>query len=808
VRLEYCHFRNMGTLVDWTLDLRPLAEDDKLVALTGANGRGKSTCLELSILGAAYLNTPTVGSVARRARGADSLLESGIVHAGRRWKIRHLIDAIEGTTKCVVIGEDGEPVFKKAGPKEFKRWAEDNLPQRSVVESSLFRFQTSEGFVQMDSAPRIAVLLRVIGVERLERKAKLAREKADAEEKRLNEILRRIEDIRGSDPGVQEREAAAAAARASASAAEVSAAEARAGLASRREEAAAHALRAASRKAADELAATLREQVTSAKARRAHAEIRLAGNRTFQAQAASIRAAAAGLEAANAELTRLELALADADKAIRAELDPWRDAPVRHKAALQRAVGAATRMKDEAAVLAAVGAKTKLSDDAEAERIVVAALSAEIEALTAHRIAGVDERLSFSLNGHSRIRALAPDELEQGPAISGICIDGDAELSRVAIETPRQLAELKAKLAREQAHLAAAEQALLAAEKLAARADDLDAARADKAAAEKEAADIRQMHALSALLAFVRAIGRLGTARAARAAAQQLAETRTLAGRLPALEDSDRRIGELVMEVAAADEEIAKVESRLATIDLVEVGAEPRVAEALAAVAAAESTERSAAAALVQAEVALAASREVAGKLEQLEAERADAEAELTDWTRLALDYGRTGMQSDEVDAAGPELTGYVNGALRACVGTRWTVRVETQKLDAKGKELVDKLVIMVLDSKTGEEREVREHSGGERTALAEGLGAGLVMLACSRAGFERPTIVRDESANFLDENTAPLWIKMMRHVVKYTNADRLLFVSHNPAVRALADKQIEIPDQLSGFAASASEAA
>jgi exonuclease SbcC len=206
---------------------------------------------------------------------------------------------------------------------------------------------------------------------------------------------------------------------------------------------------------------------------------------------------------------------------------------------------------------------------------------------------------------------------------------------------------------------------------------------------------------------------------------------------------------------------------------------------------------------VTKAELALARSREIEAKLEGKLVERADVEAELSDWTRLALDHGRNGLQSDVVDAAGPELTAYINGCLRSCVGTRWTVTVETQQLDAKGKELVDKLTIMVIDNKKGSRREVKLHSGGERTTLAEAIASGLTMLGCKRAGFDRPTLVRDESANFLDHESAPLWIKMMRHVVEFTNADRLLFVSHNPAVVRLADVTIEVPDQ-SGAAAAA----
>jgi DNA repair exonuclease SbcCD ATPase subunit len=121
---------------------------------------------------------------------------------------------------------------------------------------------------------------------------------------------------------------------------------------------------------------------------------------------------------------------------------------------------------------------------------------------------------------------------------------------------------------------------------------------------------------------------------------------------------------------------------------------------------------------------------------------------------------------------------------------------VETQHLDATGKKLIDGCTIRVIDTLKGTDKEVREHSGGERSTLAEAINSGITMLACRRAGFDRPTLIRDESTVYLDEELAPLWIRMMRHVVEFTNADRLLFVSHNRDIVRLADATIEPPER------------
>ncbi len=800
MRLKSCHFVKIGPFVDWTIDFSRYRDDQKLFALVAVNGTGKSSACELSMLGAAYLTTPTQGTLAKRATAADSLLESVIVHGGHEWTLRHLLDGVNGGGHSVVL-KDGELLLKKAGPTQFKAWAELHLPPRSVVEASLFRYQKSEGFVEMDPTDRMSVLLRVIGAERLERKAALAREKAKEEKKKLDELLRQIAEVRGNDAGVEANEAALRAAVEASAGADAAVTTAKEELAALQKDAADHAVKKTAREAAAKLRATLEQQGKSAAARRADCELKIAGNRQFQAEAEQIRAAAARLDSENATLTRLELELAEADKAIRAELDPWRDGAARLKAAEQRRAAAQARLKDEAAVRQAVTDKAALAAVVEAEKVAVAALSEELVALEAKGWAGDKERASDLRAG--MLNASEQQTYEATHQVLHDGLDKDDVAIRDATETPKQLAELKARLASERAHLAEAERKLAAAERLAARSPDLDSAQADRDAAAKEAAELVQGHALAALTAFARALGRVGVASASLVAGEALAATRKLAGRLAALDDSNRRIGELETLLAAAQAEEASAAAEVAKVVLEDVGQAPETGTAASTLASAERAAADAKTAVTKAELALARSREIEAKLEGKLVERADVEAELSDWTRLSLDYGRNGLQSDVVDAAGPELTAYINGCLRSCVGTRWTVTVETQQLDSKGKELVDKLTIMVVDNKKGSRREVKLHSGGERTTLAEAIASGLTMLGCKRAGFDRPTLVRDESANFLDHESAPLWVKMMRHVVEFTNADRLLFVSHNPAVVRLADVAIEVPDQ-SGVAVAA----
>src|SRR5690606_5515741 len=140
-----------------------------------------------------------------------------------------------------------------------------------------------------------------------------------------------------------------------------------------------------------------------------------------------------------------------------------------------------------------------------------------------------------------------------------------------------------------------------------------------------------------------------------------------------------------------------------------------------------------------------------ASRLAELVAEKDLLRLEEHDWTVLAADLGRKGLQSAEVDAAGPELTALVNDLLHTCHGPRFSVSIETKRLSADGKDEVDECRVEVIDSELGRRREVLEYSGGQRAFLGEAVASALMIYACQKAGVRRPTLVRDEAGAHLD---------------------------------------------------------
>lgn len=98
-----------------------------------------------------------------------------------------------------------------------------------------------------------------------------------------------------------------------------------------------------------------------------------------------------------------------------------------------------------------------------------------------------------------------------------------------------------------------------------------------------------------------------------------------------------------------------------------------------------------------------------------------------------------------------------------------------------------------MIDTVRGREGAAETFSGGERVIIGEAVSLALSVLACRRAGLERPTLVRDESGAALDAANGRAYMAMLRRAAEMIDADKVLFVSHTPELQELADARVII---------------
>jgi exonuclease SbcC len=795
VRLESFKVRGFGPFKkEWSCDLSELRG---LVAVTGVNGAGKSTFLELGLPGALYRQTPTRGSLGDLAVARDACLDVTVVN-GARWQIRHLVDGQSGKSEALVLGADGQPALPDSKVKSYDAWASKHWPAPEVLMATIFGAQGSGGFLAAKPAERKAILLRMLGVERLEGLATQAREEAKVARQRVDTTVARLADERARGGNVAELETELKLAKASAERAHALVEAAKATLETGHVES---ARVAQLQQANDDLArrrTALADQREAAAKKLADVEERLANNRQRLSEGDAIRAAVARLEALGAELAEAERAVAAAEAEARETLAPWLDVNERIRAEEQRLQRADEKLRDARAVERAKLEVQALRDAAAEADAAVSRATTKLEELAATHLAGAEEREREAIKSHVAIVGAvevnpdaAPEDLA---AVSREAIEANAAAVALAAALPGQQKETRERLAAAKGQQAEAQRQLATAERYAARGPEMDQAAVDQTEAQAELQRLRSGYAAAGVAAKEKQ-GALPELRAkvARLGAERdsLKPTADKAGKL---EGCKGRIDELEPVAAGLRGEITKLDREASELPApAELPPAPPLATLRERVQDAERESAGAARMVAGLEQRLEQARASAARQVELEDEERRHSIELADWTRVASSLGKDGLQALEIDAAGPALTELTNAILHRAHGPRFTVRVETQRLSADGKRQLEGCEVMVLDTVQGREAAGETFSGGERVVIAESLSLAILVLSCRRAGLTDVSLVRDESGAALDPGNARVYVEMLRHAIELTGARHCLLVSHMPEVQELCDSRIEV---------------
>jgi len=807
MRLESLRIRGLGPFRDeQQVDLTHLG-DARVVAVCGSNGAGKSTLNEL-FPGALYRQCPTRGSLQSLATERESFVEVRIVN-GAPYTVRQTCDAVSGKGESLVMDGDGTALVESGKRKDFDAWATKHLPPPEVFLASQFASQGSGGVLAMKPGERKAVLLRALGVERLESLAERARTRKSSASAQLDTLVARLNDERERGGDVAALDAELQGVRSSLQAAEQELAGARQALEDSRAAKAAYDAAMAERGRVAEQRAQIGRTMATLKEKNADGETRIRNNRGLVDRAAEIRAAVERVKELDAVIADAQVAYQravgeerstrDAVERLRAEAAA---AQKRVTDASERAERAEKRLADRERIDAAAASidglreqlATAQANESEAENV--------LEQRRSKRIAGAEDRIEALREGLTEIAYPTDIALLQDVAVETLAKDDEAiELARTL---PGDIAAAEQELKAARDRRAVALRALGDAEKLAARAADLESAEQEIAEARQAAHDAGQE--IGRALAEAQGLSQVadGHADAARKRMAQI----NAAG---AEREQAERIAKDAEPLARAEARIAELEARATELRAeleqarTDLAAMPEPSEALpepagvaAALSRAEGLERSnreAHARVTVLEQSLGGARASAARVEELEGQRSTLSEELADWTRLAADLGRDGLQALEIDCAGPEISETANTLLHGCFGTRFTVSLDTTKLSADGKKQLEGCEITVLDTLRGREGPAERLSGGERVIVSEALSLALTVVACRRAGVERPTLVRDESGAALDPENGRAYVTMLRRAADMVGADRVLFVSHSAELQELADARIEIAD-------------
>ncbi len=799
MRFDRIIARDIGPFRDVSVDFGQC--EGPLVAITGPNGAGKSTLLELLMAGVDR-RTATRGSLVDLARSRDGFLEVSFAHGGE-WTTRHTVDAVSGKGESLVLDGAGKSVLDDAKVRTFDAWSAANMPSREVLESSLIAVQGSHGFLDLSAGARKAVLLRVIGIERLEQAAQEAREWRREAMGHRDRAEAALAEVRGEDVVQAEKRLADARAELATATTELEAAEK---TLVTTQEVEARAVDAERAWKAHETA--LRE----AQARVDALEVRAKNNRAALADEAAIRDAIAEHEQAKSLLAEAEQSLAHARSLQSA-------ATQESKAASQRKSDAFDALSAQRQRVDAARERVKKSKDAEAAqaqlpdaeaRVATAeerlnTTFAAVESLRQEQTGRAIRRIGSLRRGHEQVVEAKEIDRAHVEAREALKVERDEAASERDYEerfADARAVHREATLTHDNARAALEQLRRLAAavDTNATTALDVEEMRLNAASvAENAAIEAWDQTVRTVTDASIHTSNAASTLSVAQVAANHAALTLSKWPRNIAdvLAGARSRLEELETQIAAALEEVSKLVE--GAPKSVEAGHAADCAERTRSQKLAVSDARKRVATLTTAaglaDHSLEVARTAQARREELQQQKAARDELVADWTRLAADLGRDGLQAYEIDAAVPELTTLVNDLLHECVSTRWTISIETARMDASGKKSIEGLEVRVLDTEKGRDGRVETFSGGERVLIGEAVSLGLTMLACRRSGETSPTLIRDESGAALDAEKSRAYVSMLRRAARLVGAHRVLLVSHSAEVIESCDSRVTIAD-------------
>lgn len=172
------------------------------------------------------------------------------------------------------------------------------------------------------------------------------------------------------------------------------------------------------------------------------------------------------------------------------------------------------------------------------------------------------------------------------------------------------------------------------------------------------------------------------------------------------------------------------------------------------------------------------------------------AEHEVRAWALLAQAFGRDGLPTLEIDAAGPTVSRLCNDLLEAAFGSRFTVDLVTEEAKADGSGTKESFELLVYDNADGgAPRAIADLSGGERVIVEEALRAAIALFVNTRNEQPIGTCWRDETTGALDSENATRYVAMLRRLLSLGGFRHVLFVTHNPDAAALADYRVVVAD-------------
>lgn len=705
--------------------------DAALVSISGVNGAGKSTAIEMlpSVL---YRETPSRGPVARLANRRDSMITADITTT-KRFELRLLLDGVTkaGKSEGVVMpGSDSGKI------KDYDAAVAKLVPPQDLFLASGFQAQGGKGrFLDLSASERREMFSAMLGIGHLQVISDKAAARLSAAELQIASLRGQIETLSHQAGGVSELTD---------------------NLHAAKDELAVKAdVIKDMEKHCDEVRAaqaSVKERIAVAQKTAAHAE-------------QDSRRIAEELRETERKLASVEIRLRELDKKLA------------KKSELEVIAMESDGLQEEI-----IGIEAKRDEEARAQQVDNAAMVAWQEKLRASERKGSETKsqLVAAEMTEQRVQMWIDDAAKTIATVSNVPCGGvNAFPGCQFLVIAAQRNEL---LPKKEEELRAAKESVAKAK------EALEVARAEYQAVSSKKPAPRVAVNYDRKLVDLRT--RL---RAANDAAVELAGINQIESEKKSRKkDLVDVVAEVEAKKMASSVSVAQKEEALRSLSTAQGELnEAAIRNTDVAVEQARRSEREGMAAVARLEEQLKAAQKATDVMKETTEKLNATIADQDDWKHLRDAFGPKGIQALEIDASGPEVSSLTNELLSACYGSRFTVSLETTVLKADGKSSKEVFELRVLDNERGTDLPAGDLSGGEKVLVSECLAMALSIFNLQKSDIPILTCFRDEVSGALDADNAVKYIAMLRKAIQLGHLERVYFIAHQPHLWGLADAQI-----------------
>ena len=178
-------------------------------------------------------------------------------------------------------------------------------------------------------------------------------------------------------------------------------------------------------------------------------------------------------------------------------------------------------------------------------------------------------------------------------------------------------------------------------------------------------------------------------------------------------------------------------------------------------------------------------------QLDEAEKQADEAKAESTEWELVAKAFGKDGIQALELDALAPGISETANRILKSGYGDRFSISIETTRIGGSGKKTkqIEDFKIMVNDN--GDVTNLENKSGGESVWIKRAIYDAFAVIRRRNTGFAFLTCFQDETDGALDASAKTAYCRMLEASHDAAKLRHTIIITHSNEVKAMIEQKI-----------------